>query len=399
MQGQENYVRAIEQGHYELQETPSLYDPVRIYWENELTKMFLSKHLPKLLAKIGSNRRLRVLDLGCGPGQGFKLLSQIKWHQNSSAEGDIEYVGLDLNQAMLQKAEQIFGNIDGVKFVNQDLRKGLGQVSTENSFDIYYSSYGTLSHLNRDELYNLLQNIVEHTTEYSLVVLDLLGRCSLEWTSFWGRELATYDYTMSWLYPRNKRERLNIEKFPMTFWTGHSLEDITLASPSIKVLDVMDRSILMGRHIDTGEYNLQLKPIRCFVNSLFNPALRTNLEELIVDEKIIPRSDELGINHFFYKLIKEWNILIEFCQDKLNGVQAKGYSNLPNNLSKKLATLENANQLTRDAKWANCFFSGDPRTLMEPQLAYALRDLEYEAQLGIGAGHGLLAVLEIKKLS
>ncbi|MFN6475321.1 class I SAM-dependent methyltransferase [Nostoc sp. DedQUE07] len=399
MQGQKNYVCAIEQGHYELQEAPSLYDYVRIRWENELTKMFLGKHLSGLLVEIGRKRKMRILDLGCGPGQGFKLLSEIMQHQNLSPVGHtVEYVGLDINQSMIQKAEETFGSNKNVTFVRQDLREGLGNINTEKSFDVYYSSYGSLSHLTSEELHKLLQNIVEHTTDYSLVVLDLLGRYSLEWPGFWGQEPAVYDYTMSWLYPKNTR--LNIEKFPMTFWTGHSLKSLSSITSGINILDVMDRSILVGRHIDTGEYRTGLKPTRSFVNSLFNPLLRTNLEDLIIDKSIITDSNEPLIHEFFNTIIEEWNTLIEFCQAKIAKEKIEVKNNLSSSLLKNLTALDNIIEMTESENWKNCHLSADPRaSFIEPELAYALRNLEYDTQLGIGAGHGLLAILEIKKLS
>ena len=40
----------------------------------------------------------------------------------------------------------------------------------------------------------------------------------------------------------------------------------------------------------------------------------------------------------------------------------------------------------------------DPRAnLVEPQLAYLLRDLEWNLQQGLGAAHGLLAIYEFCK--
>jgi SAM-dependent methyltransferase len=390
MQGQRNYVSAIEQGHYELQETPRLYDATRIYWENELTKRFLSKHLPK----ISSSEKIRVLDLGCGPGQGFKLLSEIAWNEGLLLNHSIDYVGLDINQSMIQKGQQLFGNNKNVSFINLDLRKGLDSLDAE-SFDLYFSSYGTLSHLSADELDKLLQDIVGHTNSHSLVVLDLLGRCSLEWTSLWGKESVVCDYTMSWLYPKDERAKLDIETFPMTFWTGQALKNLASNNPNIKILDIMDRSILMGRHIDTEEYRLGLQPIRSLINSLFDPSRHTNFEELIINKNIVPNSDELGINHFFYSLINEWNTLVEFCQVKVTGQE---YPNLSNNLSARLSALENVIELTKSTYWKSCQFLGDSRaSVIEPQLAYCLRDLENEAQPGIGIGHGLLAILEVKK--
>jgi hypothetical protein len=41
---------------------------------------------------------------------------------------------------------------------------------------------------------------------------------------------------------------------------------------------------------------------------------------------------------------------------------------------------------------------GDPRAnVIEPQLGYALRGLELTMQKGMGTGHGLVGVFEVKK--
>jgi hypothetical protein len=41
---------------------------------------------------------------------------------------------------------------------------------------------------------------------------------------------------------------------------------------------------------------------------------------------------------------------------------------------------------------------GSPRaTLVEPQLAYCLREIEMGIQRGIGCGHGLVAIFEVGK--
>jgi len=41
---------------------------------------------------------------------------------------------------------------------------------------------------------------------------------------------------------------------------------------------------------------------------------------------------------------------------------------------------------------------GDPRAnVIEPQLGYALRRLELGLQRGMGTGHGLMGIFEVKK--
>jgi hypothetical protein len=51
------------------------YDNVRRYWEDEITRHFLYPHLRKLKAHSLSllQRRLRIMDLGCGGADGYEL--------------------------------------------------------------------------------------------------------------------------------------------------------------------------------------------------------------------------------------------------------------------------------------------------------------------------------------
>ena len=45
-----------------------------------------------------------------------------------------------------------------------------------------------------------------------------------------------------------------------------------------------------------------------------------------------------------------------------------------------------------------CFHMDDPlANVFEPQLGYTLRNLEMRMQSGLGTGHGLLAIYELKK--
>lgn len=57
-----------------------------------------------------------------------------------------------------------------------------------------------------------------------------------------------------------------------------------------------------------------------------------------------------------------------------------------------IATIRN---VVRSVQW---FRMGDPRAnVVEPQLGYILRNLEMDLQQGLGAGHGLLAIYELRK--
>ena len=150
--------------------------------------------------------------------------------------------------------------------------------------------------LARQDLVGLLQDICHHSGNQSLVVLDLLGRYSIEWPHFWSAEAESEkvrDYTMSYLYSPATRKKIECETFPLRFWSGTEVKELadeltSATGVGVEVLKLMDRSLLVGRHTDTQEYNPRLQPIRRLINSLHEDYLRTNLEELLIESKSVP---------------------------------------------------------------------------------------------------------------
>lgn len=248
----------------------------------------------------------------------------------------------------------------------------------------------------------LLQDICEHGRDNSLVVLDFLGRYSIEWPDYWSAQTETEkvrDYSMSYLYPDATRKHLDIETFPIRFWTGEEVKQLTeeleaATGIGVEVLKLMDRSVMVGRHTDTREYNSLLKPIRRSINCLHEDYLRTDLQELILDPAMIPQYSP--VTAFFRQLIESWNIIVEYCQQRLGQnislVNLQGWHQYSKPLQFALMTID---RVIADVSW---MWYGDPRAnIIEPQLGYALRTLEYEMQQGLGCGHGLVAILKINK--
>ncbi len=240
------------------------------------------------------------------------------------------------------------------------------------------------------------------STDESLVVLDLLGRYSIEWPDFWSADSESEkvrEYTMSYLYSPETRQKIDCETFPLRFWSGTEVQELAdeltaATGVGVEVIKLVDRSLLVGRHTDTQEYNSLLKPIRRSVNSLHEDYLRTNLEELLIDPKIVP--DYPLIAPQMRQLIDSWNVVVEYCQQRLwqrgSLIEIKGWDDFTKPLQFALMTIDRA---IADGSW---MWYGDPRAnIIEPQLGYALRTLEYEMQQGWGCGHGLLAILKIKK--
>ena len=413
--GEQTYSQAVKEGKYDLYvgNLFGKYDNVRTYWEDQLTRIAFRPFLLDLVERRRKeNRGVRILDLGCGSGQGYEILVKIDshdldlglQHERVLPEDSIDlYYGVDISQPMVDKGEVLFADKPNVKFAQLDLREGLGKIKTaEKPFDIYFSSYAALSHLSKEQLQNLLQDISAHGTNESLVVLDLVGRYSIEWPQFWSASSENEkvrDYTMSYLYSEPVREHLDIEKFPLRFWTGNEVRELTQGitadtGVALEVLKLMDRSILVGRHTDTREYNKQLKPIRRLSNCLHEDYFRTDLQTLMLDERMVPNHPEVA--PFLHSLIKAWNILVDYTQKRLrNEIQLtdlKDWNEFPKPLHFALMTMD---RVIADVGW---MWYGDPRAnIIEPQLGYALRTLEYEMQTGMGCGHGLLAILQVQK--
>ena len=413
--GEQTYSQAVKEGKYDLYvgNLFGKYDNVRTYWEDQLTRIAFRPFLLDLVERRRKeNRGVRILDLGCGSGQGYEILVKIDsrdldlglQHERVLPEDNIDlYYGVDISQPMVDKGEVLFADKPNVKFAQLDLRDGLGKIKTaEKPFDIYFSSYAALSHLSKQQLHNLLQDISAHGTNESLVVLDLVGRYSIEWPQFWSansEDEKVRDYTMSYLYSEPVRERLDIEKFPLRFWTGNEVRELTQGITAetgvgLEVLKLMDRSILVGRHTDTREYNQQLQPIRRLSNCLHEDYFRTDLQTLMLDERMVPNHPEVA--PFLHSLIKAWNILVDYTQKRLrNEIQLtdlRDWDEFPKPLHFALMTMD---RVIADVGW---MWYGDPRAnIIEPQLGYALRTLEYEMQTGMGCGHGLLAILQVQK--
>ena len=413
--GEQTYTQAVREGQYDLYvgNLFGKYDNVRTYWEDQLTRIALRPFLRELVEHRCQNERgVRIVDLGCGAGQGYEILTKIDrrdldlglQHQRVLPKEKIDlYLGLDISTAMVEKGQTIFESEPQVAFAQADLRQGLGKLKTEQEpFDIYFSAYGSLSHLARFDLVRLLQDICQHGRNESLIVLDFLGRYSIEWPDFWGATSESEkvrDYTMSYLYSPATRKKIEGETFPLRFWTGTEVkalaEELTTATGvGVSVLRLMDRSVLVGRHTDTQEYNRMLKPIRRSINSLHEDYLRTNLEELLIEPKIVP--DHPLIAPYLHQLITSWNVVVEYCQQRLwqrcSLRELSGWSDFTKPLQLALMTID---RVIADVSW---MWYGDPRAnIIEPQLGYALRTLEYEMQQGYGCGHGLIAILKIKK--
>jgi SAM-dependent methyltransferase len=112
--GERTYSETVARGHYG-KSVPGLrgkYDNVRTYWEDRVTRTTVRPAIQDCVrAARVAGRGVRVLDMGCGAGQGFELLTHIdetgpslgdepRFVLPKSEEG--LYLGIDYSEAMIE---------------------------------------------------------------------------------------------------------------------------------------------------------------------------------------------------------------------------------------------------------------------------------------------------------
>lgn len=409
------YSEAVSTGQYAKKSgLIGKYDNVRRFWEDEVTKLFIRPYLKELVdMKTKKLERLRILDIGCGAGDGYDLLMGITAKDVGIYEYAVEtideellglYMGIDINPELLKQASEIHTNNEKVIFQESNFLNGLP--TTEMGFDIYFTSYGTLSHNNDKETVKLLIDITKHCDKNALVICDWLGRYSYEWQELWVKEpdKETFmDYRISYIYLPEERTRVDIQSFPLRIISGEEALNIVKearekSGAEIKLRKFFDRSIFVGRHMDTAEYNRHRYSVREAVNSLLEPNTRTDLNPLIID--YFPKQGFKTLNKFFEGFSMCWNTLVKHTMEFLSEFQEGLYkeNGLVDTFTFYPEPLKNAVQTMKNVINSTGNLPGDARAnIIEPQLAYALRKLEMDMQQGWGTGHGLVSILEINK--
>ena len=392
------------------------YDNVRRFWEDQVTGIFLRPALTELVERKRQRmERIRILDLGCGSGDGYDLLTNVTTKDpgiyefiTAALTPDIikEYVGIDINEDLLEQAQSCYGHIPKVRFTRADMSDGLPDiVKDEEPFDIYFTSYGTLSHFDSYETAKLIADIGRHAPDGALFVGDWLGRYTYEWQDLWhhpANEEYFMDYRISYIYPEEERLNAEVAVFPLRLATQDDVMAIIAEAEKssgirIKPLTFFDRSILIGRHMDTGDYNENCPKMRAAVNSLFESYLRTDIESLLVD--FVPRKGFDHLNNFFEMFFMSCNALVKGTISLLSEYDLEAgtlrkdtevYPFYPDPLKEALHSMRRVIEGVGWLKW------GDARAnVIEPQLGYSLRKLEMDLQPGKGMGHGLVGIFKI----
>jgi SAM-dependent methyltransferase len=121
------YNQAQQSGYYEKPAgLLGKYDNVRRFWEDEELGLYLSPFLRELVArKKDRGERLRVMDIGCGSGDGYELITAINdntvgLHRDRlkiiSPEMIKIYTGIDINDTLLAQAQSIYGDRENMVF-------------------------------------------------------------------------------------------------------------------------------------------------------------------------------------------------------------------------------------------------------------------------------------------
>ena len=414
------YSQAFNTGRYEkVTGLFGKYDNVRRLWEDQITSIFLRPHLNNLVDyKKKRLERLRILDLGCGAADGYDLIMGVTTkdpgiyeYVTAAITDDMlkRYVGVDVNEDLLRQAREYLGDNSKTEFIQADLTQGLPPeiLRDQAPFDFYFSSYGTLSHFHHDECVKIFCDICEHTSEYALVMADWLGRYSYEWQDLWhepaDREVFM-DYRISYIFPEEERGEANITSFPLRLMSRDEVMSIIneasrICGVDIKPLAFFDRSLFVGRHLETGDYNRHPLKHRSTVNSLFEHYVRTDLERLLTDYQPRPGFDHL--NTFFESFFMCCNTLVTYTISLLSGYDAQSgeFSETPEIQPYYPPPLKEAmHSMKRVIKGVGWLEWGDVRAnVIEPHLGFSLRKMEMDLQTGSGFGHGLVGIFEIRK--
>jgi hypothetical protein len=237
---------------------------------------------------------------------------------------------VDINEELLNQAEDVYGNNPKMRFLREDLSNGLTpSIKEMDPFDLYFSSFGTLSHLNEEQSIHLVADICRHAEHGAIFVGDWLGRWSYEWQDLWHNPVDHeyfMDYRISYIYPPEERDRVDVAGFPLRLMCRDEIEHIVERAAAesgyrIQPLRYFDRSILVGRHLETGEYNKHCPALRYPINSLFEGYLRTDLESLRVDYVLREGFDHL--NNFFESFFMSTNALVDYTIALLAGYDSE----------------------------------------------------------------------------
>ncbi len=401
-----SYEQAQSTGLYEKPASlRGKYDNVRRFWEDEITCLFLKPYLEGIRRQAESEERgVRILDLGCGSGDGYELLTSVADRKAGPEASDnrvlpgnaIErYLGIDINPGLLEQGRAVFRKNERVQFQEGSFSEGLPVDEGEKPFDLYLSTYGTFSHCTDSVATKLLADIAGHADKGAIVVADWLGWHAFEWQDLWTETLAedqVMQYIISYLTDPDEKENMEFEPFELRLMNKETIQNIVnnaseQSAKGLKLLETFDRSVFIGRHMETGDYFSKPQPLRRVMNSLLEPGRRTPLEQAFVE--YAPREGFKADNNYFQRIVQCWNSLVQYTLELMSSQHVFPPSGPPA-LQRAASTMQQLVQAT-----AILDLEDARANIIEPQLTYLLRGFEAELQEGEGRAHGIVAVMQV----
>ena len=337
------YAGAVD--HYT---SPTRRDWVKRAWEEpELVRV-----LDAAVRASARSVSLDVLDVGCGAGVALELLRATPALTVPDAPS-VRYLGIDLDPDLLRVAEARFGDT-ATRFLQADVTDGVPGLP----HDLYLSTGVPYSHLTRDELREVVSGVLRAARRHprpTVLVIDVLGRYSIEWTLRWAQ--TRWDYRMSFFATDQE-----LSSTAMSTYGGSELDALLreaaeVAGCELDRIELVDRSLVVGRHTATGEYTPGLRNYRQLVNDLADPDTLVEMAELRLADVELPEAPE-PVARFFAGFVARWDARITAAQ-----VEARG---------------RNDREVAAD---------------LQPALATDLKALELTSQPGLGVGHSLTATV------
>lgn len=288
--------------------SPRRRDPVKVMLEEPISHGIFADAVRALGLPAGAP--LRVLDVGSGTGDGLALLTEPHGELPPVTGGHpLRYVGLDADPEMVATARSLRA-APGVTFEAGDVRDR----RPDGPFDLYLSCGVPYSHLTTDELTGVLAGLLGEAAaggRRAALVVDVLGRYSIEWTPRW--EHTRWDYAMSFF--EDTAERL---EQPMTFYDRGGLGAvIAAAADAVGTRPVSvtytDRSVLVGRHTATRTFNPGIPPYRTLVNDLARGTGTVRPADLRFTAPAGGAPDD--VLAFFGAWTRDWNALLDAAGD------------------------------------------------------------------------------------
>jgi SAM-dependent methyltransferase len=327
--------------------SPGRRDEVKRHWEEPASTAVLARAVGQLPAE---RRPLRVLDVGAGTGDGLRLLRRALRGHDLTVPA-VEYVGLDADAEMVATARELHRDDPDATFEQHDVRHPL----PAGPVDLVMSAGVPFSHLTPAEMHEAVVALVAATRGDgpTVLVVDVLGRYSVEWPRHWGERRWTY--AMSFFS--------GIDEVPTSEMTTYARDDllgtvddaVTRAGARLVAAEFDDRAVAVGRHTDTLAFNDAIPRYRALVNELLRGEADRDLDELAFRP---PDGDAPDDVHAFFAAFSEaWNVRLA-----------------------DTAALERR-------------VGAGPRT--RTALARSLRALEHGLQRGLGVGHSLTGVFVV----